>query len=187
MDHSCTQALVRTILEHAEDHPWRMVDVGLLGLRLDDRRRHRLHVWGPGSSLGDPPVHDHPYDFTSTVVVGELTNTRYVEDADGVEYRRVRYLPPDEDARTTDSVRLSATATTLRTGDEYSQLALELHASRQVPGTVTLIRMSFRDLRPLTVCTPGDALWVSGQARQATPAEVKAITGAALDLFDEAA
>jgi hypothetical protein len=187
MDHSCTQALVRTILEHAADHPWRMVDIGLLGLRLDERRRYRLHVWGPRCSLGDPPVHDHPYDFTSTVVVGELTNTRYAEDPVGVEYRRVRYSPPVEDARTIDSVRLCATATVLRAGDEYSQLAPELHDSRQVPGTVTLIGMSFRDPRPLTVCTAGDAPWVSGQARLATPDEVNTITGAALDLFHSAA
>ena len=186
MDFALTQALVRTILEHAEDHPWRMVDIGLLGLRLDDRRRYRLHVWGPGYALGDPPVHDHPYDFTSTVVVGELTNTRYIEDPAGDEYQRVRYSPPDEDARTTDAVRLSGTATVLRAGDEYSQRAPELHDSRQVPGTVTLIEMSFRDPCPLTVCTPGDAPWVSGQARPATPDEVKTITGAALDLFEEA-
>ena len=53
-----------------------------------------------------------------------------------------------------------------------------------MPGTVTIIGMSFRDRAPLTVCTPGDAPWVSGQARPATPDEVKTITGAALDLFE---
>ncbi len=33
-----TKALVFTILRHAEDFPWRMQDIGLLGLRLDERR-----------------------------------------------------------------------------------------------------------------------------------------------------
>ena len=178
-----TQALVRTILEHAEDFPWRMQDIGLLGLRLDDRREHRLHVWGPTYSVGEPPVHDHPYNFVSTVVVGEMTNTRYVEDPAGVEYQRVRYTPPDEDARIFDTVTLSSTATVVRAGDEYSQDAHELHDSRQVPGTVTVLRMAFVHAAALTVCTRDDAAWVSAQARPATPAEVKAITGAALDLF----
>ena len=86
MDASLTRVLVRTILEHAEDHPWRMQEIGLLGLRLDDRREFRLHVWDPTDCEGDPPIHDHPYAFTSTVVAGELTNTRYRQDPSGVEY-----------------------------------------------------------------------------------------------------
>ena len=47
MDHTVDQALVRTILEHAADHPWRLQGIGLLALRLDDRREYRLHVWDP--------------------------------------------------------------------------------------------------------------------------------------------
>jgi hypothetical protein len=187
MDHSTTRALVRTMLEHAEDYPWRMQDIGLLGLRLDDRREHRLHVWGPAHSIGDPPVHDHPYDFTSVVVVGEITNTRYVDDASGERYTRVRYSTADENVRTADSIALAGTATVFRAGDEYSQRADELHDSRQVPGTVTIIRMAFREVRRLSVCTRGDAPWRSGQSRPATPDEIKAITGAALDQLDREA
>jgi hypothetical protein len=183
MDDSLNQALVRTILEHAEDYPWRMSEIGLLGLRLDDRREYRLHVWDPGATVGDPPVHDHPYDFTSTVVAGEMTNTRYEEDPAGVEYRRIRYAPANEDARTADTVRLSSTATTLSAGERYTQLAHELHDSRQVPGTVTIIRMAFKDVAELTVCTRGEAAWVSGQARPVPAEAVKRITATALDLF----
>ncbi len=185
MDNSRDQALVRTILEHAEDYPWKMQDIGLLGLWLDDRREHRLHVWDPGSSVGDLPVHDHPFDFTSTVVVGEMTNTRYEEDADGVEYHRVRYTASNEDARITDTVRLSGAATTVAAGECYSQLAAELHDSRQVPGTVTIIRMTFTDVpdQDLSVCTRGEVPWVSSQSRPATRDEVKRITTTALDRF----
>jgi hypothetical protein len=71
----------------------------------------------------------------------------------------------------------------VRAGDEYSQRAHELHDSRQLPGTVTIIRMSLRDVSALTVCTPTDAPWVSGRSRPATPDEVKTIAGAALELF----
>jgi hypothetical protein len=95
----------------------------------------------------------------------------------------VRYSPPNEDARTADTVRLSSSATTLTAGSHYSQLAHELHGSRQVPGTVTIIRMTFKDVPELTVCTRGEAPWVSGQARPAASEEVKRITATALDLF----
>ena len=54
MDSSLPQALVRNILEHAEDYPWLMQEIGLLGLRLDDRREYRLHVWDPYSGAGSP-------------------------------------------------------------------------------------------------------------------------------------
>ena len=186
MDHTLDQALVRTILEHAADYPWRIQGIGLLALRLDDRREYRLHVWDPDGCIGDPPIHDHPYDFTSTVIAGELANTRYVEDPTGAEYCRERYSPNDENDRRTDMVRLVGTSTTLGTGDRYHQLAPELHDSRQAPGAVTIIRCAWRDRPDLTVCLRSGAPWVSGQARPATPDEIKRSTTTALDLFGAA-
>jgi hypothetical protein len=185
LDHRLDQALVRTILEHAADYPWRLQEIGLLALRLDDRREYRLHVWDPDGCVGDPPIHDHPYDFTSTVISGELVNTRYREDPSGDEYCRERYSPQREDDRRTDLVRLVGTSTTLVAGDRYHHLAAELHDSHQAPGTVTIIRCSWLDRPELTVCHRPDAPWVSGQSRPATPHEIKRITAAALDILGD--
>ena len=179
-----TKALVFTLLRHAEDLPWRMQDIGLMGLRLDDRREYRLHVWNPAPSAGDPPIHDHPYDFTSTIIVGELTNTLYVENAAGDEHTRLRYSPPDEQHRRSDKVRLSRTAELLRESAGYRQLAHELHASWPQPGTVTLIRCTWgAPARELTVCLRDGAPWRSGQARNATREEIKSFTAKALERF----
>jgi len=186
MSHSLDQALVRTILEHAADHPWRIAGIGLLALRLDDRREHRLHVWDPDGCVGEPPIHDHPYDFTSTVIVGQLTNTRYVEDPSGPEYDRHRYSPNDEYDRRTDTVRLVGTSSVLGPGDRYVQLAPELHDSRQVAGTTTIIRCTWHGRPELTVCQRPGAPWVSGQGRPATAEEIKRTTAAALDHFSAA-
>ena len=179
------QAQVRDILERALDHPWRMQDIGVLGLWLDDRKTSRLHVWTPDDAIGDPLVHDHPFDFTSTVVVGELVNTRYVEDPSGREYVRERYSPGNEDDRRADTVRLVGTSETLRAGARYRQVASELHDSRQVPGTVTVLHFDevFADLPELTTCRPLHRRWVSGRARTATHEEVQRITAMALALF----
>ena len=172
------------ILVHAEAYPWVIQEIGLLGLRLDDRREYRLHVWDPSRCVGDPPVHDHPFDFVSRVVAGEMVNTRYEEDGAGTEYLRTRYSPADEDdRRAPDTVRLTGTATTYTAGGRYVQLAHELHDSRQLPGTVTIIRRAFQDVPELTVCTRGDAEWVSGRSRPATPDEVKAFATRALTWF----
>jgi hypothetical protein len=74
--HAAANALVGTILGHAGALPWRLQEVGLLGLWLDERKEHRLHVWAPGRLTDDPPIHDHPFDLTSTVAVGELVRAR---------------------------------------------------------------------------------------------------------------
>lgn len=175
-------ALVHAILRNAHAFPWRMSEIGLLALRLDDRREWRLHVWDPESFAGGPPVHDHPYDFASTVIAGEITNTRYEPDPAGEEFVRFRYVPGAEDRRRADRVALSATATTFRAGDEYRQLAPELHASTQLPGTVTVIRCSWVESPELTVCLRDD-LWRSEQARAATPDEIERAVANALEWF----
>jgi hypothetical protein len=176
---------VTSILEHAADHPWKIQDLGVLSLWLDDRREHRLHVWDPDGATVRPLVHDHPFDFTSTVMVGELVNVRYVEDPGGDEYLRERYAPGAEDERRADAVRLIGVAETLRPGARYTQRAHELHSSHQVPGTVTVLRFDqvVDDLPELTVCRRPGTPWVSGQARIAAADEVQRITGAALALF----
>jgi len=183
MSDTLSKALVLTILRHAEDLPWRMQDIGLMSLRLDDRREYRLHVWDPSHCVEDPPVHDHPYDFTSTVIAGELTNVRYEEDPAGDEYVRFRYSPGAEGERRSDAVRLSSTATTFTEGGRYRQLAHELHASRQRPGTVTALRCLWVEAPELTVCVRDPASWHSGRARDATPDEIKGFAARALEWF----
>ena len=177
------RALVLTILRHAEDFPWRIQDIGLMALRLDDVREHRLHVWDPSYADGDPPVHDHPYDFTSTVIVGQLTNARYREGPSWEEYVRFRYSPGAEDLRASGTVALSSTATTIDAGGQYSQLARELHTSAQLAGTVTAIRCSWVPVADLTVCLRDARSWRSARARDATRQEVKRVAAKALEWF----
>jgi hypothetical protein len=81
-----------------------------MGLRLDDRRECRLYIWDQSYYAGEPPVHDHPYNFTSTIIAGELTNVRYAQDPGGEEYVRIRYSPGAEAQRRSDAVRLSPTS-----------------------------------------------------------------------------
>ena len=183
MTEKLSKPLVLTILRHAEDFPWRVQDIGLVSLRLDEHRECRLHVWNPVDEERDPPIHDHPYDFTSTIIAGELRNTRYEEDPSGDEYVRFRYSPGFEDLRRLDTVRLSATTATLTEGQEYRQLAPELHASAQLAGTVTVIRCSWVEAGDLTVCHRDEGSWRSGRARDATRDEIKKMAAKALEWF----
>ena len=184
MDVPRTQLRVRTILEHASDHAWTLQDIGLLGLRLGARREYRLHVWAPSFGRTEPPIHDHPFDFESMVVVGEITNVRFVEDPAGTAFHRVRYSPFAHDVRRTDTVRLSPAATTTHpAGDHYRQASHELHVTQPTSGTVTIIRMAFRNTSELTVCSLAGEDWISDHSRPATPAEVETIVATALEQF----
>lgn len=177
------KVLVRDILEHALEYSWKFLDIGLLLLRLDGQREYALHLWAPDRRVGEPPIHDHPYDFVSRIIAGELTNARYVEDSSGVKYLRERYAPSNEESRTTDYVQLVSEVETFKGGDEYAQVADQLHDSHQLPGTVTVIRRAFRDVDELTVCRLEKEPWVSGASRLATSAEVTEITKQALTWF----
>jgi hypothetical protein len=179
------KVLVRNILEHPHEYPWRYQDIGLLVLHLDGNREYGLHIWAPDRCIGTPPIHDHPYDFVSRIVVGELTNARYVEDPTGAKYMRERYSPPNEESRITDYVQLSSEVETFREGDEYAQVSDELHDSHQLPGTVTIIqRAAFREVAALTVCRADEnAAWVSGASRAPTSEEIADITKKALIWF----
>lgn len=177
------KVLVQNILERARNYTWMFQDIGLLGLRLDEHREYRLHVWAPDRCSGQAVIHDHPFDFVSKIIAGELTNVRYEEDPAGIKYLRERYSPGNEDRRTTDMVQLCAKSETYREGDEYGQAAHELHDSHQLPGTVTIIRRTFRSVNELTVCRAEDAPWVSGAPRPATPQEVEDITSQAMAWF----
>jgi hypothetical protein len=171
------------VLAHPHAHPWKVQGIGLLSLRLDGRRERRLHVWDPATAPQHPPVHDHPYDFTSTVIAGELTDTTWVEHPEGEVFRRERYRLDAEDDRTVDEVRLVATPRVLLPGESYRHAASDLHDSRQGPGTVTVIRCTWHDPTELSVCfRPGDP-WVSAGSRPATPDEIQRITTPARELL----
>ena len=96
MSETLSKALVLTMLQHAEDFHWRMQDIGLMGLRLDDRREYRLHVWDPSNCVGEPPIHDHPYDFTSTIIAGESVSYTHLDvyKRQIKHRRRLRWSPP---------------------------------------------------------------------------------------------
>ena len=47
---------------------------------------------GSAETNGETPIHNHPFDFISTIIVGEMINTRYEESPGGFEYNRFRLL-----------------------------------------------------------------------------------------------
>jgi hypothetical protein len=184
---------IRDILVHHEDYPWTLQGFGMLRTYLGADQVHRLHIWDARYRVEKvSPIHDHPWDFTSQVIAGELINQRYTSGH--------RYEGYVDDIYKTVSIRCGEGGCALSpitrsilhraqpehylSGDTYSQVATELHESLPQDGTVTVISRVFGPDRDLArVFWRGTEGWVSAEPRPATTEEVKAIVTNALDLW----
>jgi hypothetical protein len=90
--HSITTALMENKLTRPRLHP-----NGFIQLDLDAQKKRRLHVWPDKPVQAQKtrhPVHDHAFNFISTLLCGSLTNLRYYfmksEHVTTVMHRAVR-------------------------------------------------------------------------------------------------
>lgn len=192
------KAVIRAILEHAEHYKWSLQGFGMLRTYLDEQRIFRLQVWDnryriPGVSL----IHDHPWNFKSKIIAGELWNTRYVRrDVDwndasvALDTDRKFYSEKVIIAGEGGGVRGNAHDVELlrqdtelyKEGEEYSQRWYEVHESNFSDGTVTIIERDFKeDKDAALVYYPMNEEWVSAEPRPATKEEVLAIVGNSLE------
>src|SRR5439155_399501 len=142
-----TKALVKQILERPLVHSWSQQGLGMLRVYLS--REIRMHVWADEAVYRPKPdtLHTHPWDFTSYVVAGGITNLRYrtIPLTPNYTMRTIKCgagggLEPGE-----TRVHLAATdVETFISGQFYSQLAEEIHESIPADGTVTIIERKFK-------------------------------------------
>lgn len=181
-----TAALVRDILAHPfRRDDWTLQGFGMLRTYLTPELR--LHVWDSRYSNGASPVHDHPWDFVSYVVAGAVVNCRFAEsignevldDKQLSVWRRT--IRPGEGLQVigTDVPVTLKVLSVDRVGARqwYFQDAAEIHESKPIDGTVTLVNRK----RPVQMPDIARSYyakgtsWVSGEPRKATPEEVESI------------
>lgn len=187
--------LVRALLEDAVDKPWQrewsLQGFGMLRTYLDEEKNLRLHIWDPAFQVEDvDTVHTHPWNFHSFVVAGEVSNTRYTRRnelgaGDLPRFREQEILCGPGGCETDTSPKIvglkAGRPEVYKQGDQYSQLAHEIHISEPKAGTVTIIAREFlHDTEHAYVYIPSGQEWVSAEPRPATHDEVIAICGDAL-------
>lgn len=182
-----TESKIKEILTDPFDYVWTLQGFGMLRTYLDNDEVERLHIWDTNSAVPDVSViHDHPWDFTSRIISGRLTNQRYVFDPEDGEEVSVAFIKTGEGGGLrTEPYKIHVISLEPEhyvPGDLYGQLAAEVHESIPSNGTVTLIERKFygpRDDQVATVCwRTGD--WVSAEPRPATHYEILHFTGLAL-------
>lgn len=181
-----TKQLVKSILEHPGGFEWSLQGFGMLRTYIEPELR--LHVWDSRFKVEDvSEMHTHPWHFHSFVVVGQVTNTRFVKpyaNPDGIPFREQEILcgVGGHETDRSKAVKLSvAKIEKIKAGETYSQLAHEIHQSWPEDGTVTIIEREFLDdADHAYVYVPEGQEWVSAEPRPADPGEVESICHHAL-------
>ncbi len=121
---------------------------GFIQLDLDNEDRRRLHVWHdklPKQQVSTP-IHDHRFDFVSTILIGKLTNVVYeIEESSAPSHRRWKAVRDTNSQEThlepfaPAVLAKMAYALSLDRGKSYSFLAGRFHETQFQTPTVTLM------------------------------------------------
>lgn len=186
-----TKLLVKNILEKAHSYKWSLQGLGMLRLYLSDEVR--LHVWDTRYKFYNAsPVHDHPWDLSSQVIAGQIRNVIYTEcdlcfgrgHCLCVGYKRQTIKCGSGSCLVGEPkvVRLLCKTQMVYEGEEYHQAAEEIHETKPLDGTVTIVTRTFKEDRDHAhVFWPAEITWGSAEPRPATSEEIEAITQNALN------
>lgn len=152
---------VRRILEHPEDHVWQVQGFGMLRTYLDGPNEPRLQVWDQRlATWANNAIHDHPWAFTSVTYAGMLYNQRYKvepwleflgDPPDGFgNGHTTEIVPGTRGGKLSERPVPPCLITPLPVevyamGDTYSQHHREMHLTRYLQGTVTVIERFGRE------------------------------------------
>jgi hypothetical protein len=187
-----TKLAIHKILEQAHAYPWQLQGMGMFRLYLS--REVRLHVWDMRFTVEKvSTLHTHPWNFTSYVLSGAITDRVYrvatlgPEPKDPTHYEQQIVCGPGGGvAGDKHPVCLESIGdTTWPAGSAYTRYAKEVHESLPKSGTVTLCHRRFlEDTEHANVYFRLDREWVSAEPRDAKPDEVAAMARMALDRWE---
>lgn len=181
------------VLRAPENHNWEVQGFGMLRTYLGGENEPRLQVWDQRLAVWQySPIHDHPWDFTSTIIAGHLFNQRYLRgtwsstgsvtshDERFEEYNEATIVPGKDNDGTVHVGKCSLAKRPLEmysAGDTYHQHWSELHQTRFAQGTVTVIER--QRTRPdgdlASSIWQGEHEWVSARPRPAERIEIRTV------------
>lgn len=183
------QAMLAGLLIRSHQYAWTVQGFGMIRTYLDPDKRWRLNIWD--DRLGTPDVstiHDHPWSFTSHVLVGTLLNCRY-SLMNGPSTHHFQEIVTGEEGGPRGGIQDCCLCVhpgeDYLTGEWYEQKLNEVHETRCVRGTVTLNDRTKPTLaHTARVFWPVGSEWVDAKPRPATRDEVEAAVEAAARLLN---
>lgn len=147
---------IHDILANWQDYEWQVQGFGMLRTYLPGAGEPRLQVWDQRvATWSNNAIHDHPWAFESTIYAGLLYNQRYkvTPHAERNRYSNghtTEIIPGTRGGKLSErpvmpcSVRPEPLEL-YGMGESYSQTHREMHLTKYLPGTVTLITRSDRE------------------------------------------
>jgi hypothetical protein len=131
------QQSAKRILENHRNHQWFETTEGVIATYF--RNETVLNIY-QGLDKSNLYIHSHPFDFTSTIVVGEMRHTRYQFRPEGAVYEFQRRRISGEFFGETERCGLEPLPVERYVaGDTYSILSHEIHSVAPADGTITLV------------------------------------------------
>ncbi len=177
------------ILTNPLEHEWSVQGLGMMRTYLNEEQR--LHIWHSALQTPDASlVHDHPWHFTSKVLLGRINQYRYIRDnAFGTPWQEQLITCGEGggiDGKPSTVKLRKGEKESYSEGDVYRQEAHEIHASFPIDNTVTIITREYKkDLDHACVFFPLSLEFVSAEPRPASRAEILYITREVLHAYQE--
>lgn len=172
----------------AHQRKWEVQGFGMLRTYFSDEVR--LQIWDQRLAVfGNNAIHDHPWNFESTIMGGKIFNQRFHYSnsfAIGSPlprwYKQVRIKPGSEGGPIGEPEQVllySDPVEVYGPGESYVQNAVELHITRYDNGTVTLLkreRLANRPDEALSIWR-GPVEWTFYRPRPASGREIQIVAG----------
>jgi hypothetical protein len=181
---------------------WQVQGFGMLRTYLGGPGETRLQIWDQRlAAVGNSAIHDHPWDFTSKIIAGTMINQRYRRPGlDGFFYGgsttslarhyKERIITPGVAGGASEEIRdvflMEGPIEVYSAGEQYSQTWDELHLSRYVQGTVTVIqrhRTRGEDKASSIWPADNDVPWSFYESRPAGITEVRTVIDSCLRMW----
>jgi len=150
-----TREDVHDILTKWHEYEWQVQGFGMIRTYLDGPGEPRLQVWDQRlATWSNNAIHDHPWAFRSTVIAGLLYNQRFVVRHGGRESypngHTTEIIPGTRGGQLSERPVVPCLISpkpveVYGMGESYSQMHREMHLTKYLPGTVTLITRSDRE------------------------------------------
>lgn len=172
-------------LDGWQERAWTVQGFGMVRTYLDDAKEWRLNIWDDALRVPNvSEIHDHPWDFKSWVLCGEIANTRFRVAPERKPDDAIDFSLPFQHVKIVtgegggprgwpDVVRLLANRPeTYGPGEGYLQSKDEIHITKARPGTVTLNQRSPATPEHTANIYWPRGPWVNAEPRPATKSEV---------------